>query len=135
MPMDNPFPTVSTITVAAINRTGGALIMGDIVIFDTTNDNSVITTTTAGYERGIGVIETGGNNLEIVTVIIAGFIPTMLTTSAVGTGRGNFFKTSTTAKKAVSSGIAGGTGDFAVAISNADASGYVSAIFKNTEVY
>lgn len=95
----------------------------------------MITTTTAGYERGVGVIKTGGANLATVTVIIAGFIPKMLTTSGVGTGRGNFFETSTTAKKAVSTGTAGGAGDFALAISNADASGYLSAIFKNTEVY
>lgn len=123
------------ITIIATNGSGVNLVEGDVVIFSTTNDRSVITTVTAGYERGVGVIKTGGNNLETVTVIIAGYIPKMLTTSGVGTGRGNFFKTSTTAKKAVSSGTAGGTGDFAVAISNADASGYVSAIFKNTEVY
>jgi hypothetical protein len=123
------------LTAVMTNRSGGALVQGDVVVIDPNNDRSVITTTTAGYELGVGVVQIGGDNLASVDVIFAGYIPRMKTTANAGTGRGQFLKTSTTAKKAQLSGTSGGAGDFAVAITHAGGDGFLAAIFKTPEVY
>jgi len=133
--MDEKNLTHGVLTVRMTNKSGGSLAEGDVVIINSGNDKSVKTTTTAGYELGPGVVRVGGANGAVVEVIFAGYIPKMLTTAASGTGRGQFLKTSTTVKKAQLSGTSGGSGDFAVAITNADANGYLSAIFKTPEVY
>jgi len=133
--MDEKTLTHGVLTVRMTNKSGGTLNEGDVVIIDPSNDKSVKTTTTAGYELGVWVIRYYVSSSGIAEVIFFGYIPKILTTAASGTGRGQFLKTSTTAKKAQLSGTSGSSGDFAVAITNADANGYLSAIFKTPEVY
>jgi hypothetical protein len=127
--------THGVLTVRMTNKSGGSLAEGDVVIIDSGNDKSVKTTTTAGYELGPGVVRVGGADGAVVEVIFFGYIPKMLTTANSGTGRGQFLKTSTTAKKAQLSGTSGGAGDFAVAITHAGGDGFLAAIFKTPEVY
>lgn len=123
------------IVVPLTNKSGVALAEGDVVIVDSANNEAVTTTTTAGNKLFCGAVLVGGANNAIVQVIVCGYAGKVLTTLANGTGRGYFLKTTTVAKKAEGTSTASTAGYFGVALTHADASGYVSAVIRLAEYY
>mgnify|MGYP001619842240 CR=1 FL=1 len=97
------------------NRSGAQREAGDVVIIDTSNDDSFTTTTTEGNVLVLGVVLETTENLATGRVATGGYVGSVKVTGA--TVRGDYLKTSTTVLKAVptSSWIAG---VFAVALSN-----------------
>lgn len=93
----------------AINKSGGALARGDVVILDTTNTGaagttpSVTTTTTQDDPRVSGVIEKGGADGEVVIVQTYGYhdaVKVMAAGAIPDIAVGDRLSTYTTAKNA-----------------------------------
>ncbi len=96
------------------NRSAVTLVSGDCVVFDSSNDNAVTTTTTEGDTKWAGiVIEGGAVGAEVA--ISRGGIRTVNTTGTVT--RGDFLFTSTTIQ--VASGDTSGDGHFGIALTTA----------------
>lgn len=106
-------------TTAALltNKSGGALVYGDVVILDNTNTNGFTTTTTAALAtRGIGVIlePNGIANNASGMVALGGWCPKInLNTAAT---MGQFINTHTVAGQGTPHSSPQVTGDFAVAL-------------------
>ncbi len=79
------------------NKSGGTLSAGALVIYDTANDSSITTTTTANNTKVAGVVQSSCLNNASCTVRVVG-ITTV--TSSVAVSRGNYIYTSTTAGEA-----------------------------------
>lgn len=114
-------------TVALLtNKSGGALVYGDVVVLDNTNANGFTTTTTGALStRGIGVIlePNGIANNATGLVALTGWCPKVnLNTAAT---MGQFLKTHTVAGQATPHASPQVEGDFGVAL---EASATPSAI-------
>lgn len=115
------------------NKSGGSLEAGDVVIWDASNDQAVTTTTTAGSTKVAGVVmATVANDadgrvalLGVVTVKVQGNVT-----------RGNFLRTSTTAKRAEDAGTVKASGTFAVALTaySGGAAGSVIALLMPSTI-
>lgn len=106
-------------TTAALltNKSGGALVQGDVVILDNINAKGFTTTTTAGLStRGIGVIlePNGIANNATGLVAIGGWIPKINLNAAATIGQ--FIKTHTVAGQGTPHSSPQASGDFAVAL-------------------
>lgn len=93
--------------IFAVNKSGGALARGDVVVLDTTNTGasgttpSVTTTTTQDSPLVCGVIENGGADGNVVKVQTYGYHDAVAVDgSVVNIAVGNRLSTYTTAKKA-----------------------------------
>lgn len=118
---------IGCLTRDVVNKSGGSLAEGDVVIWDANNDNAVTTTTAQGSEWFAGVVLVGGAADATITIITHGYCAKVLTDLSEDSGRGLFLRTVTVAKKA--EGILySSTGVFGVILTNADASGYVSSV-------
>lgn len=82
---------------ARTNNSGGTLTIGDVVVQDTTGDEYVTTTTIVGDLDVCGVIIEGGADGEIVRVAAVDKVKINVDGA---TTRGQWLKTSSTAKKA-----------------------------------
>lgn len=88
---------VSTLT----NKSGGAVIAGDVVIIDTANDESFTTTTTAAYNASqVGIAQESIASNATGRVLLQGYAP-LVNVSASAT-RGYYLLTHTVAKQATS---------------------------------
>lgn len=94
------------------NKSGGTVNAGDVVVADTTNDNSFKTTTTDGDQTVLGIVaETVAADATGV-IIYSGLMDVQVTGSVT---RGQFLKSSTTAKKATA-GSTKSIASFAIAL-------------------
>ena len=82
--------------ITLTNKSGGALSTNDCVIVDTANNEAVTTTTSAGSILRPGIILVGGAVNSQVTVSLIGEVAVVVDGAAT---RGQYFKTSTTAKR------------------------------------
>lgn len=110
--------------VELTNRSGGAVVAGDVVVLDTANDSAFTTTATEGSASVLGVAQESIASLATGKVQVLG-IASVNTNAA--TARGNRLATSTTAKQARPSAAAS-SGDFAVALVATGAAGLVTAL-------
>ena len=101
------------------NRSGAQRVAGDVVIIDTSNDDSFTTTTTVGNVLVLGVVLETIANLATGRVATGGYVASVKVTGA--TVRGQYLLTSTTAVKADPTSTLT-TGCFAVALSNSASS-------------
>lgn len=102
--------------ISAINKSGGTLARGDVVILDITNTGvagttpSVKTTTTQDDPLVCGVVEKGGADGEAVTVQTYGYhdaVKVMAAGAIPDIAAGDQLSTYTTAKNAAKVGTAG----------------------------
>lgn len=100
--------------LVATNKSGGALVKGDVVIVDTGNDSAVVTTTTAQSTRPIGVVAEPIANNATGHIAISGLVDLVNVTASVT--RGHYAQTSTTVKKATGN-AARQSGSFAIFLS------------------
>ena len=107
MPASNTYGR--QVTVPLTNKSGGAVIAGDVVVVDTTNNDAFTTTTSSGFTGGVGVAQESIANNAVGRVLISGYAP--LVNVAASVTRGNYGKTHTVAKQATSQ-AARGTGTF-----------------------
>jgi len=115
--------------VTYTNNSGGQLVSGDVVILDSTQDNSVTTTTTANDPKILGIvnatIEDGaaGNVCILGIATGAAGLPHIHITGSVS--RGDFLSASTVAKCAYSTGTVKTEGTFAIALADGAAGAVV----------
>ena len=82
------------LTVGLTNNSGGTLSDGDVVILDTSADDSVTTTTTANSKNPF-IVSQGAGNGSVVWVAVAGKVASVSADTAV-ISRGDTLVTSTT---------------------------------------
>lgn len=92
------------------NKSGGAVIKGDVVILDTANDTAFTTTTTAAYTGAIGVADESIASNATGRVVISGYVELINVNASVT--RGYYGKTHTVAKQATSAGSSRVSGSF-----------------------
>lgn len=113
----HPLPSLPIVydVPALKNNSGVDVFVGDIVIVDTTGDDSFTTTTTAGFTGMVGVCAKAIVAGEIGRVITAGFVDFVNVTASVT--RGHYAKTSTTAQMATDAGASRTSGGFGIFLS------------------
>lgn len=82
--------------VTLTNKSGGSLAANDCVIVDTANNEAVTTTTSVGSILRPGIVLVGGAANAEMTVSLLGEVTVVVDAAAT---RGQYFKTSTTAKR------------------------------------
>src|SRR5438552_3510943 len=96
--------------VPMVNKSGGQVILGDVVIYDTTNNLSFTTTTSAGNTLACGVVQ------ETIASNGTGRVRTIGYTSLVNVNasvtRGHYGYTHTVAKQATDAGASRVAGAF-----------------------
>jgi hypothetical protein len=106
-----------TTTALLTNKSGGALVFGDVVVLDNTNANGFTTTTTAGLStRGMGVIldRAGIANNATGMVAIGGWCPRVNLNTAATVGQ--FLKSHTVAGQGTPHSSPQVEGDFGIAL-------------------
>lgn len=93
------------VVLPVTNKSGGALVLGDVVIVDTTNDTAVTTTTSAASTLPIGVVQESIANNATGRVLFGGY--TSLVNTAASVTRGHYGTTHTVAKQATSTASRG----------------------------
>ncbi len=104
-----------------INRSGGSLTHGDVVVLDTSADNSVTTTTTEASTDFLGIAATGTDGASTIGDQSEGrFVQSgLVVVNTTGTvARGDYLGTSGTVKLAKSLGASPAKGAFGRAIKN-----------------
>lgn len=104
-----------------INRSGGSLTHGDVVVLDTSADNSVTTTTTEASTDFLGIAATGTDGASTIGDQSEGrFVQSgLMVVNTTGTvARGDYLGTSGTVKLAKSLGASPKKGAFGRAIKN-----------------
>ena len=91
------------IIIPLTNQSGGSVVVGDVVIVDTANNESFTTSTASNYSGWVGVVQEPISAGAIGQVLIEGYAPVVTTTAAAS--RGQFLYQSTTAKQAASSSL------------------------------
>lgn len=81
-------------TIQLTNRSGGALVEGDVVVVDAANNDSCTTTTVAYDDNVIGVVVIGGANNTEITIAVSGVWNVYITSAAA---RGYWVSTTTVA--------------------------------------
>jgi hypothetical protein len=123
------------ITRVVVNKSGGTLAEGDVVVWDGDYDNAVRLASYSFDERAAGVVYVGGANGAAITIITHGYAEKVLTTLLEGSGRGYFLITTVESKQATA-GEGTSSGIFGIALTPADADGYVEAmICLAAEIY
>jgi hypothetical protein len=114
-------------TVRGTNNTGVVLTEGDVVVFETTVDNSVIFTTTVGDTRKVGVVQDDLIDVgQQGYIVIQGHVPVIKVTGAVG--RQQPLQTSATTHRAQQ----GAGSSFGVALTaNPSGTGTIEAFIHN----
>jgi hypothetical protein len=98
------------VVVALTNKSGGAVIAGDVVVVGTANNDAFTTTASAGFTGTVGVAQETIADNATGRVLISGYAALVNTTASVT--RQNFGTTSTTVKKAVDAGASRTVGTF-----------------------
>jgi hypothetical protein len=97
-----------------VNKSGGDLVAGDVVIIDTGNDSAVKSTTIQG--TGVPVLISLGSIPNNAAGIFARSGCPMTVNVQGNVARGNYLRTSATAKRAEDAGSIPTTGSFAIAL-------------------
>lgn len=121
--------------VRLTNQSGGTVVANDVVVVDTANDSSVISTTTEGNTRSIVIVA----DTSIINASTGAFYQVGKATVAVqgNVARGNYLMTSTTAKRACDAGsLPDRNGIFAIALDayTGGAAGSVTAMLLGQTV-
>jgi bifunctional DNA-binding transcriptional regulator/antitoxin component of YhaV-PrlF toxin-antitoxin module len=101
------------VVIPLTNRSGSEVAEGDVVILDSTSDESFKTTTTARYDDTlVGVAQETIANLGVGRILVAGYAPLVNVDAAVT--RLHFMETFTVAKQAHGNAArrTGSTGQF-----------------------
>jgi len=98
------------VVVPLTNKSGGAVIAGDVVVVGTANNDAFTTTSSAGFTGTVGVAQETIADNATGRVLISGYAALVNTTASVT--RQNFATTSTTVKKAVDAGASRTVGTF-----------------------
>ncbi len=98
------------VVIPMTNKSGGGVVLGDVVIVDTANDASFTTTTSAASTATIGVVQETIANNATGRVLLAGYASLINVNASVT--RGNFGGTHTVAKQAASLGATRVAGAF-----------------------
>jgi hypothetical protein len=98
------------VVVPLTNKSGGAVIAGDVVIVDTANNEAFTTTTSAGSLAAIGVVQESIANNATGRVLTEGYAALVNVNASVT--RGNYGKTHTVAKQATDAGSSRAAGTF-----------------------
>ena len=88
------------VVIPVANKSGGTLVLGDVVIVDTSNDSAVTTTTSAASTLPVGVVQETIANNATGRVLFGGY--TSLVNVAASVTRGHHGTTHTVAKQATS---------------------------------
>lgn len=110
--------------VTLVNRSGGALVLGDTVTLDKGNDISVTTSSVASNVEVVGIVLQGAANLSTVVILTEGRAPTVNVDGA--TAIGDFLFNAGTAGDATSSST-NAVGSFGRALTSTAGSGSVVA--------
>lgn len=86
------------VVVPLTNKSGGAIIAGDVVIVDTSNDSSFTTTTSGRVEVTVGIAQEAIANNASGRVLISGYAALVNVPASVT--RGHYIETHTVAKQA-----------------------------------
>lgn len=89
------------VVLALTNRSGGSVAAGDVVVFDTTGDESFTTTTTGRAELSVGVAQETIANLAAGRVLVSGYAALVNVPSS--RTRGEYLETHTVVKQATGS--------------------------------
>lgn len=109
------------------NKSGGNLVEGDVVVWSGAADNSVTTTELQSNPLFAGIVLVGGADGAIISIITHGYAAKVLTDQPDGHIICDWLSTIDTPKKA-HGWVGTSDGHFGVALTDADANGYVSAI-------
>lgn len=100
-----------------VNKSGGSVALGDVVIGDGSNDDAFTTTTTSAYIGswvGVVIEANGIANNASGRVAVQGYVAQVNLSASVT--RGHFIKTHTVAKQGADAGTSRVTGAFAVTL-------------------
>src|SRR5690349_5780945 len=98
------------VVLAVTNKSGGLVIAGDVVIFDTSNNDAFTTTTSGAFTGMLGIAqETIANNAS-GRVLVAGYAALVNVNASVT--RGHYGKTHTVVKQATDAGASRVVGAF-----------------------
>lgn len=88
------------VVVPLTNKSGGAIIAGDVVVIDSANDEAFTTTTSAASTVGVGVAQEAIASNAVGRVLVGGYAA--LVNVAASVTRGDYGTTHTVAKQATS---------------------------------
>jgi len=97
------------VVVPLVNKSGGGVIAGDVVIVDTANDGAFTTTTSGSFTGGVGVAQETIASLATGRILTAGYAALVNVNASVT--RGQYGKTHTVVKQATGT-ASRGTGTF-----------------------
>lgn len=98
------------VVLALVNKSGGGVIAGDVVVIDTANDGAFTTTTSAAFTGGVGVAQETIASNATGRVLLEGYAALVNVSASVT--RGQYGTTHTVAKQAVGT-ASRGAGTFA----------------------
>lgn len=98
------------VIVILTNKSGGAVVAGDVCVVDTSNNASFTTSTAGAAIGGVGVVQESIASNASGRVLIGGYAALVNVNASVT--RGNFGKTHTVAKQATDAGSARTLGTF-----------------------
>jgi len=101
------------VVIVLTNKSGGSVATGDIVVFDTTTDESFTTTTAARVELSVGIAQETIANNALGRVLVAGYAALVNVPASVT--RGHYIESHTVVKQATGSATrrSGSLGQFA----------------------
>jgi hypothetical protein len=94
--MGNPFGR--SVILPLTNKSGGSVAVGDVVIVDTSNNDSFTTTTSGGFTGTVGVAQQAIASNAVGLVLLSGYAALVNVNASVT--RGHFGKTHTVVKQA-----------------------------------
>lgn len=100
----------NSLIIPLVNKSGGAVIRGDVVILDTGNNAAFTTTTSASSVLAIGVVQESIANNATGRVLVSGYADLVNVNASVT--RGNYGATYTVAKQATDAGASRAAGTF-----------------------
>lgn len=98
------------VVVPLVNKSGGSVAAGDVVVVDTSNNDAFTTSTAGAVTIGIGVAQETIASNATGRILLSGYAALVNTSASVT--RGNFGKTHTVVKQAVDAGASRVVGTF-----------------------
>jgi hypothetical protein len=99
------------VTLALVNKSGGAVAAGDVVVIDTTNNEAFTTSTAGAFVGGVGIVQDTSIASNATGRVLTEGYASLVNVNASVT-RGNFGKTHTVVKQATDAGANRGVGTF-----------------------
>lgn len=98
------------VVVPLVNKSGGSVAAGDVVVVDTSNNDAFTTSTAGAVTIGIGIAQETIASNATGRILLSGYAALVNTSASVT--RGNFGKTHTVVKQAVDAGASRVAGTF-----------------------